>query len=92
MFTLHHYHSIIVNQNWNVSIAAKNLYAKAEDVTTSELLEIKNNPLFLPEPKYIQTFDVFGNIEDDPEEFHEHYQHLASTREEQEQYLEQLNT
>ncbi|KAG9286102.1 hypothetical protein G9A89_022779 [Geosiphon pyriformis] len=68
------------------------VYAKAEDVTTSELLEIKNNPLSLPEPEYVQTFDVFGNIEDNLEEFHEHYQHLALTREEQEQHLKQLNT
>ncbi|KAG9286110.1 hypothetical protein G9A89_010124 [Geosiphon pyriformis] len=29
---------------------------------------------------------------DDPKEFHKHYQHLAPTREEQEQCLEQLNT
>ncbi|KAG9290077.1 hypothetical protein G9A89_010383 [Geosiphon pyriformis] len=59
---------------------------KAEDVTTSELLEIKNNSLSLPESKYVLTFDVFANIEDNPEEFHEHYQ------EKQEQHLEQLNT
>ncbi|KAG9306039.1 hypothetical protein G9A89_020234 [Geosiphon pyriformis] len=32
-------------------------YAKTEDATTSELLEIKNNSLSFPEPKYIQTFD-----------------------------------
>ncbi|KAG9291633.1 hypothetical protein G9A89_022052 [Geosiphon pyriformis] len=32
-------------------------YVKAEDTTTSELLEIKNNPLSLPEPKYVQTSD-----------------------------------
>ncbi|KAG9307308.1 hypothetical protein G9A89_017136 [Geosiphon pyriformis] len=67
-------------------------YVKAEGATTSKLLEIKNNLLSLPEPKYVQTFDVFGNIEDNPEEFHEHYQHLASIREEQKQRLEQLNT
>ncbi|KAG9299101.1 hypothetical protein G9A89_020414 [Geosiphon pyriformis] len=49
-------------------------YAKTEDTTTSELLEIKNNPLSLSEPKYVQTFNVFSNIEDNPEEFHKHYQ------------------
>ncbi|KAG9301967.1 hypothetical protein G9A89_021011 [Geosiphon pyriformis] len=32
-------------------------YVKAEGTTTSELLEIKNNPLSLPEPEYVQTFD-----------------------------------
>ncbi|KAG9293964.1 hypothetical protein G9A89_019302 [Geosiphon pyriformis] len=68
------------------------VYAKAEDTTTSKLLEIKNNPLLLPEPEYVQTFNVFGNIEDNPKEFHKHYQHLAPTKEEQEQRLEQLNT
>ncbi|KAG9285319.1 hypothetical protein G9A89_010794 [Geosiphon pyriformis] len=68
------------------------MYVKAEGMTTSELLKIKNNSLSLPEPKYIQTFDVFGNIEDNPKEFHEYYQHLAFTREEQKQYLEEINT
>ncbi|KAG9301072.1 hypothetical protein G9A89_015808 [Geosiphon pyriformis] len=63
-------------------------YVKAEDITTNKLLEIKNNSLSFPEPKYIQTFDVFGNLENNPEEFHKHYQCLALTREEQEQWLE----
>ncbi|KAG9288006.1 hypothetical protein G9A89_017601 [Geosiphon pyriformis] len=35
---------------------------KAEDMTISKLLEIKNNPLSLSEPEYIQIFDVFGDI------------------------------
>ncbi|KAG9285471.1 hypothetical protein G9A89_010946 [Geosiphon pyriformis] len=75
------------------SIATK-LYssAKAKDTTTSELLEIKNNSLLLSEPEYILTFNIFGNIEDDPEEFHEHYQQLALIKKKQEQHLEQLNT
>ncbi|KAG9299965.1 hypothetical protein G9A89_009693 [Geosiphon pyriformis] len=68
------------------------VYVKAENATTSKLLEIKNNPLSLPEPEYIQTFDVFGNIEDNPKEFYKHYQRLAPTKEEQKQCLEQLNT
>ncbi|KAG9285641.1 hypothetical protein G9A89_009281 [Geosiphon pyriformis] len=67
-------------------------YVKAEGTTISELLEIKNNSLFLPEPKYVQTFDIFGNIKDDPEEFYKHYQQLASTIEEQKQHLEEINT
>ncbi|KAG9289669.1 hypothetical protein G9A89_014404 [Geosiphon pyriformis] len=58
----------------------------SEDATTEELREIKDNPLSLPEPEYIQTFDVFSNVEDNLEEFHEHYQ------EEQEECLAQLNT
>ncbi|KAG9304665.1 hypothetical protein G9A89_021445 [Geosiphon pyriformis] len=64
----------------------------SEGATTEELREIKNNSLSLPEPEYVQMFDVFGNIENDPEEFHEHYQRLAPTREEQEEHLAQLNT
>ncbi|KAG9286385.1 hypothetical protein G9A89_014551 [Geosiphon pyriformis] len=67
-------------------------YAKAEGVTTSELLEIKNNPLSLPKPEYVQTFNVFGNIENNPEEFHEHYQQLVPTIEEQKQCLKEINT
>ncbi|KAG9303545.1 hypothetical protein G9A89_018441 [Geosiphon pyriformis] len=66
-------------------------YAKAEGVTTSELLKIKNNFLSLSEPEYVQIFDIFGNIKNDPEEFHEHYQHLAPTRKEQKQCLEHNN-
>ncbi|KAG9306823.1 hypothetical protein G9A89_005724 [Geosiphon pyriformis] len=67
-------------------------YAMAEGATISELWEIKTNPLSFPEPKYVATFDVFGNIEDDSKEFHEHYQQLAPTREKQEEWLAQLNT
>ncbi|KAG9296149.1 hypothetical protein G9A89_014741 [Geosiphon pyriformis] len=67
-------------------------YAMSEGATTEELREIKNNLLSLPEPKYIQIFDVFGNIEDELKEFHEHFQQLALTREEQEEHLAQLNT
>ncbi|KAG9286412.1 hypothetical protein G9A89_014578 [Geosiphon pyriformis] len=47
---------------------------KTKNATTSELLEIKNNPLALPEPEYILIFDVFSNIENNLEEFYEHYQ------------------
>ncbi|KAG9307344.1 hypothetical protein G9A89_017173 [Geosiphon pyriformis] len=50
------------------------VYVKTEGITTSELLKIKNNLLSLLEPEYVQTFDVFGNIKDNPKEFHEHYQ------------------
>ncbi|KAG9296212.1 hypothetical protein G9A89_014804 [Geosiphon pyriformis] len=42
-------------------------------------------------PKYIMIFDVFGNIEDDPEYFHKHYQNLALTKKEQKQRLANLN-
>ncbi|KAG9284595.1 hypothetical protein G9A89_004637 [Geosiphon pyriformis] len=65
---------------------------KIEGVTTNKLLKIKNNLLSLPESKYILTFNVFNNIENDPKQFYEHYQNLAPIREEQEQCLAQLNT
>ncbi|KAG9299368.1 hypothetical protein G9A89_014016 [Geosiphon pyriformis] len=70
----------------------KMISVKAESATTSKLLEIKNNPLSLPKPEYIMTFDIFGNIEDDSKYFYEHYQNLASTRKEQKQRLADLNT
>ncbi|KAG9301113.1 hypothetical protein G9A89_012496 [Geosiphon pyriformis] len=68
------------------------VYAMTEGATASELWEIKTNPLSLPEPEYAVTFDIFGNVEDDPEEFYEHYQQIASTKKEQEEQLAQLNT
>ncbi|KAG9292864.1 hypothetical protein G9A89_016226 [Geosiphon pyriformis] len=61
-------------------------YAMSKSATTEELKEIKDNPLSLPEPEYVQMFDVFGNAKDDLEEFHKHYQ------EKQEKHLAQLNT
>ncbi|KAG9305919.1 hypothetical protein G9A89_016572 [Geosiphon pyriformis] len=64
----------------------------AEGVTTSKLLEIKNNPLTLPEPEYIVTFNIFDDVKDDLKQFHKHYQNLAPTKEEQKQWLAQLNT
>ncbi|KAG9301372.1 hypothetical protein G9A89_018044 [Geosiphon pyriformis] len=56
------------NEIWRMA------YAMLKGTTTEELREIKNNPLSLPEPKYVQTFDAFSNIEDNPKEFYEHYQ------------------
>ncbi|KAG9300152.1 hypothetical protein G9A89_010562 [Geosiphon pyriformis] len=62
---------------------------KAEGATTSKLLEIKNNLLTLLKPEYVPMFNVFSNIKDDLKKFHEYYQFLAPTREEQKQYPEQ---
>ncbi|KAG9302368.1 hypothetical protein G9A89_011418 [Geosiphon pyriformis] len=78
-------YTILIN-NWRIA------YAMSEGATTEELREIKNNLLSLPEPEYVQIFDVFGNIEDELEKFHEHSQQLAFTKEEQEECLAQLNT
>ncbi|KAG9306828.1 hypothetical protein G9A89_005729 [Geosiphon pyriformis] len=63
--------------------------AKIEVMTPKEIREIKNNP---PEPIELDwdAKPVINFLE--PKEFHEHYQNLAPTREEQEQRLTQLNT
>ncbi|KAG9304474.1 hypothetical protein G9A89_020038 [Geosiphon pyriformis] len=66
--------------------------AKVEDALPSEILKIKNNP---PEPTdivLVLNLDIFIDLENSPEEFHEHYQNLAPTRKEQEQCLEEINT
>ncbi|KAG9305673.1 hypothetical protein G9A89_022595 [Geosiphon pyriformis] len=56
------------NEIWRMA------YAMSEGATTEELRKIKDNPLLLSEPEYVQMFDVFGNVEENPEEFYEHYQ------------------
>ncbi|KAG9301009.1 hypothetical protein G9A89_018961 [Geosiphon pyriformis] len=66
--------------------------AKIEGVMPSEILKIKNYP---PEPVdiiLIPNPDAFLDIKTGPEEFYEHYQNLALTKEEQEQFLEEINT
>ncbi|KAG9307376.1 hypothetical protein G9A89_017205 [Geosiphon pyriformis] len=62
---------------------------KIEGALPKEIRTIKNNP---PEPIELDwdAEPVINFLE--PEEFHEHYQNLAPTREEQEQWLAQLNT
>ncbi|KAG9295187.1 hypothetical protein G9A89_006168 [Geosiphon pyriformis] len=68
---------------WRMAIA------KIERATPKEIREIKNNP---PEPIELDwnAEPIINFLE--PEEFHEHYQNLAPTKEEQEQRLAQLNT
>ncbi|KAG9303804.1 hypothetical protein G9A89_018701 [Geosiphon pyriformis] len=63
--------------------------AKIEGTSPEEIRTIKNNP---PEPIKLDwdAEPVINFLE--PEEFHEHYQNLAFTREKQEQWLAQLNT
>ncbi|KAG9295662.1 hypothetical protein G9A89_002980 [Geosiphon pyriformis] len=63
--------------------------AKIEEAMPEEIKTIKDNP---PEPlKLDWDAEPIINLLD-LEQFHEHYQELAPTREEQEQQLEQLNT
>ncbi|KAG9289450.1 hypothetical protein G9A89_008011 [Geosiphon pyriformis] len=80
-----HLDSCLHNNNkiWQMALA------KIEGALPEEIREIKNNP---PEPIELDwdSEPVINLLE--LEEFHEHYQRLASTREEQEQWLEQLNT
>ncbi|KAG9288109.1 hypothetical protein G9A89_017704 [Geosiphon pyriformis] len=65
------------------------MMAKIEGASPEKIREIKNNP---PEP-----IELDWNPEPiinllDPEQFYEHYQKLAPTREEQKQCLEEINT
>ncbi|KAG9303017.1 hypothetical protein G9A89_006234 [Geosiphon pyriformis] len=65
---------------------------EVEDASPSEILEIKNN---FPEPTNIVLVlnpDAFLNLENSPEEFHEHYQNLALIRKKQKQRLKEINT
>ncbi|KAG9303540.1 hypothetical protein G9A89_018436 [Geosiphon pyriformis] len=63
--------------------------AKIEDALPEEIRTIKNNS---PEPIKLD-WDIKPVINFlEPEEFYKHYQNLALTREEQEQWLAQLNT
>ncbi|KAG9294585.1 hypothetical protein G9A89_008064 [Geosiphon pyriformis] len=71
------------NELWRMAIA------KIEEALPEKIREIKNNP---PEP-----IELDWNPEPvinllDSEQFYEYYQELVFTREEQEQYLKQLNT
>ncbi|KAG9294542.1 hypothetical protein G9A89_008653 [Geosiphon pyriformis] len=66
--------------------------AKVKRVTSSKILEIKNNPSEPVNIVLISNPEAFLDIETGPEEFHKHYQNLAPTKEEQKQCLEQLNT
>ncbi|KAG9290736.1 hypothetical protein G9A89_011699 [Geosiphon pyriformis] len=63
--------------------------AKIEGATPEEIKTIKNNPPELIELNW-NSEPVINLI--DPKQFHEHYQELTPTREEQKQCLEQLNT
>ncbi|KAG9296449.1 hypothetical protein G9A89_015041 [Geosiphon pyriformis] len=65
---------------------------KVQGATPSEILEIKNNSPKQVDIILIPNPDVFLNMETNPENFHEHYQNLAPTKEKQKQWLVQLNT
>ncbi|KAG9283979.1 hypothetical protein G9A89_005486 [Geosiphon pyriformis] len=71
------------NKIWKMAIA------KIKGALPKKIRTIKNNP---PEPIELNwdAEPVINFLE--PEEFYKHYQNLAPTREEQEQWLKQLNT
>ncbi|KAG9285891.1 hypothetical protein G9A89_013316 [Geosiphon pyriformis] len=71
------------NELWWMAIT------KIENILPEEIRTIKNNP---PEPIKLDwdAKPVINFLE--PEEFYEHYQNLAPTREKQKQWLAQLNT
>ncbi|KAG9297097.1 hypothetical protein G9A89_019378 [Geosiphon pyriformis] len=66
--------------------------AKVEGALPNEILKIKNNPSKPTDIVLVFNLDTFINLENSPEEFHEHYQNLAPTKEEQKQCLEKINT
>ncbi|KAG9303482.1 hypothetical protein G9A89_018378 [Geosiphon pyriformis] len=70
------------NKIWRMALA------KIEEASPEEIKTIKDNP---PESLELDwDAELIINLLD-PEQFYEHYQKLAPTREEQEQWLEQLN-
>ncbi|KAG9305685.1 hypothetical protein G9A89_022607 [Geosiphon pyriformis] len=64
----------------------------SKGTSPSEILKIKNNPPELTDIVLVLNPDAFIDLENTPEEFHEHYQNLAPMRKEQEQCLEEINT
>ncbi|KAG9287509.1 hypothetical protein G9A89_023881 [Geosiphon pyriformis] len=97
-------HGMSITATWHHAISCLNGYphnkneiwqmanAKVEGTTPNEILKIKNNPLEPVNIVLIPNLDAFLDLKTGPEKFHEHYQNLAPTREEQEQYLAQINT
>ncbi|KAG9299560.1 hypothetical protein G9A89_020731 [Geosiphon pyriformis] len=84
---------MILISNWirketPIKAAWRRAMQQLDSSISKEIRKIKNNP---PE-----SIELDWNPEPvinflDPEQFHEHYQELAPTREEQEQWLEKLN-
>ncbi|KAG9297300.1 hypothetical protein G9A89_001989 [Geosiphon pyriformis] len=66
--------------------------AKVEGATPNKILEIKNNPSEPVNIVLIPNPDAFLDLKTGLEEFHDHYQNLAPTREKQKQHLAQINT
>ncbi|KAG9307222.1 hypothetical protein G9A89_017050 [Geosiphon pyriformis] len=75
-----------IEATWQRAVMAT---TKIEGTLPEEIQTIKNNP---PEPIELDwdAKPIINFLE--PEEFHKHYQNLAPTREEQKQWLAQLNT
>ncbi|KAG9304007.1 hypothetical protein G9A89_005917 [Geosiphon pyriformis] len=65
---------------------------KVKGAMPNKILEIKNNSLKPANIVLIPNPDTFLDLKTSPKEFHKYYQNLAPTKEEQEQYLAQINT
>ncbi|KAG9304621.1 hypothetical protein G9A89_020185 [Geosiphon pyriformis] len=78
-----------VEKETPIEAAWRRAVQQLDSTLPEEIRTIKNNP---PEPIKLNwnAEPVINFLK--PEEFHEHYQNLASTREEQKQRLAQLNT
>ncbi|KAG9294418.1 hypothetical protein G9A89_001923 [Geosiphon pyriformis] len=70
---------------WKMAIA------KIEDTIPEKIKTIKNNPPEFKKIIWISNPNIILNVMD-PEQFYEHYQELALTKKEQEQWLKELNT
>ncbi|KAG9299104.1 hypothetical protein G9A89_020417 [Geosiphon pyriformis] len=66
-------------------------FAKIKGTSTKEIKTIKNNSPKPIELDWDPNLDIILKLID-PEQFHKHYQELAPTQEEQEQWLEEINT
>ncbi|KAG9287931.1 hypothetical protein G9A89_017526 [Geosiphon pyriformis] len=71
------------------SSATEIVITKIKETSPEEIRTIKNNP---PEPIELDWDPELVINLLDPEQFHKHYQELTSTREEQKQCLEEINT
>ncbi|KAG9307509.1 hypothetical protein G9A89_017339 [Geosiphon pyriformis] len=79
-------------KEYKTTFLVKEEHRLVEGTSPKEILEIKNNSSEPTDIVLVLNPDVFIDIENSPEEFHEHYQNLAPTREEQKQHLKKINT
>ncbi|KAG9303353.1 hypothetical protein G9A89_013679 [Geosiphon pyriformis] len=84
----------LITTAWHQAIFHLDGYPHNKDkfgTMSSKILTIKNNPSKPVNIVLIFNLNTFLDVEADSKEFHEHYQNLAPTREEQKQHLEEIN-